>query len=123
MNEALAIVHRACLPRVPWTLEQVQATFAGWEVIPLHRRGAMVATVLIRGPEIHVACDPGQEGRWLSRRFIRDTVGRLIDEYGYAETMVSKANAAGHAFVQRLGFEKVSGGDPVRYVCKELKHV
>lgn len=62
------------------------------------------AVVMIRGAEIHCAAPPERRGRWITRTAIRVVLGDILHRYGHALTSVIADNAAGHAFVQRLGF-------------------
>lgn len=89
---------------MPVSFEEFQWLCQDWEAEPVEVDGQLVGAVLMRGPEIHACIKPEGFGLWLSRRVLRDTLVRLVAEHGRAETSVATGNAAGEAFVQRLGF-------------------
>lgn len=103
-HSALHAAWESCRDRWPVEYEQFAEAMQGWDVEPVQVDGHVVGAVLMRGPEIHACIKPEGFGRWLSRRVLRDTLVRLVAEHGRAETSVATGNAAGEAFVQRLGF-------------------
>jgi len=103
-DEALRAAWESCRDRWPVEYEQFAEAMRGWDVEPVEVGGRIVGAVLMRGPEIHACIKPEGFGLWLSRRVLRDTLVRLVAEHGRAETSVATGNAAGEAFVQRLGF-------------------
>ncbi len=88
--------------------DEFAAFVSGWDVEPVQVRGDIVGAILTRGPEIHACIKPEGFGRWLSRAVLRRTVGKAVEMHGYAETRVTTGNAAGEAFVRRLGFLPVA---------------
>lgn len=103
------------------SFDRFAAAFDGWKVVPIERDGRAVATILIRGNEIH--CAAKEPGKWLSRKVLRESIGEILKQHGTCVTAVMPDNAAGHAFVQRLGFKRTSGGVVERYELKEMTHV
>lgn len=103
-HSALRAAWESCRDRWPVEYEQFAEAMRGWDVEPVEVGGRIVGAVLMRGPEIHACIKPEGFGLWLSRRVLRDTLVRLVAEHGRAETSVATGNAAGEAFVQRLGF-------------------
>lgn len=103
------------------SFDRFAAAFDGWRVIPVERGGEIVATIMTRGDEIH--CATKTPGKWLSRKVLRESIGEILKQHGTCVTAVMSDNAAGHAFVQRLGFKRIGGGDVVRYELKEMTHV
>ena len=118
---ALRLVYEACRERCPMSFDRFAAAFDGWKVAPIERDGEMVATILMRGDEIH--CATKEPGKWLSRKVLRESIGAILEQHGRCVTAVMADNDAGHAFVQRLGFKRMSGGEIVRYELKEMTHV
>lgn len=70
--------------------------------MPVRKSGRLVGAIITKGPEIHCG---GIERGWLTRKAIRQTLGKLLDRYGHALTAVRCDNQAGQVFVERLGFE------------------
>lgn len=79
-----------------------------------------VAAILIKGPEIH--CASIKDG-WINRRVIKQHLGRLIDKYGYATSMIHINDTAGRTFAERLGFklQNIEGIDCF-YRIERAKH-
>ena len=120
-SDALRLVYEACKERCPMSFDRFAAAFDGWKVAPIERDGKMVATILMRGNEIH--CAAKEPGKWLSRKVLRDSIGAILEQHGICTTAVMADNSAGHAFVQRLGFKRTTSGEIVRYELKEMTHV
>jgi GNAT superfamily N-acetyltransferase len=99
---ALAYAYEALKPRLPMSFDDFCKTFEPFEII-----GVNGGAVMVRGNEVHVAVVKSCEGKWISRRLIRDVLGKLITQYGCAVTTVMKDNERGQRFVERLGFNKV----------------
>lgn len=109
--EALALAFVSAEARLPqMDFPQFVSSLANWEVYPVVVDHTVVGAVLTYGPEIH-ACISDGYGRWLSKRVLRNTLERILDEYGYATT--SATTPAGEQFVKRLGFVET---EPGRYV-------
>lgn len=80
--------------------------------------------VMINGAEIHYARLPEYKGRCLTKTKIREHIKPILDEYGYAFTMVRKENKIGDIFVRRIGFKKIGEQDTLNlYVLEESKYV
>lgn len=120
-HDALRVAWQACRNRVPVSAEAFANAFDGWEVHPIERGGQVVAAVLIKGDEVHAASIA--PGKWLSRAVLRKSIGAIVDRYGVCRTAVMRDNAAGHAFVRRLGFEPVSHGEVTQYELRKPRHV
>lgn len=78
--------------------------FADWEMHPITAKGALMGVTIMRGPEIHVSILPQYLGRWVTRRFLKETLLKALGEYGLAVTQVFAANLEARRFVERLGF-------------------
>lgn len=113
----LASAYEALKPRLPLSFDDFCKVFEPFEIVNV-KGGA----VMIRGNEVHVAVVKTAEGKWLSRRLIREVLGRLIDEYGSAVTTVMADNERGQRFVERLGFERAGGKNGViGYELRQLR--
>lgn len=65
------------------------------------------AVVICRDDEIHVAAASAVRGRWFNRGDFRRLVVGMLRQFGRVTTSVAFDNAAGHRFVQALGFRPV----------------
>lgn len=89
----------------------------GWQIID--DRGAYIFR---NGPLFHV--ESFNDGRWCSRRVLRETLGDAIARYGYAETTVRTHHEPGHALARRLGFVKIEEANGItRYRLFESPHL
>ena len=106
------------------------ARLLGWELVPdgwgfveIHRDGKLAAFFLVRGNEIHVHRLPAYKGRWLTRQDVERVGLPMIAEHGAIVTTVMLVNAAGHKFVQRMGFTRTHEKDGiVHYRTERLTH-
>lgn len=81
--------------------QELANRLAGWRFFDCG--GAVVMT---RDDELHVAAPRERRGMWITRRDLREVLGGILQRFGSARTSVMADNAAGQAFVQRLGFRK-----------------
>lgn len=114
----LSDVHLALLARAPaLLLADVELAFADWEVV-----GVRGGAVLVRENEVHVAVKDEARGRWLSRKLIRQILGKMLEHYGVVKTSVKNDNGPGREFVERLGFERVGSDEgKVSYELRALR--
>lgn len=120
-DDALRVAWLACRDRVSMPLPDFIRAFDGWDVLPVTHADEVVAAVLMRGDEIHAASIA--PGKWITRKLIRDSVGKLLEKHGKCTTMVMQSNPAGEAFVKRLGFIKTQDGEVMRYELRKARHV
>lgn len=109
----------ACGDRSPSiSPEQMAALLPDWKFYDCDS-----AVVMQRGPEIHVAAPSNARGRWLNRRHIREFLSGTLRIFGRVITSVKDDNAAGIAFVTRLGFERISESNgSIFFQMNEVKH-
>jgi GNAT superfamily N-acetyltransferase len=100
------------------TLEEWTVKVVGWEFKPIYRMDNLVAVVMIKENEVHVATDKRYHGKWLSRKVIKDIFGKILEEYGQVKTCVGFGNTKAENFVTRLGFEP----DLIVYTLDTIKH-
>lgn len=104
---------------VDFTLEEWATRIADWEFKPIYQDSNLVAVVMVRRNEIHVAADKKYHGKWLSRKVIRDILGTIIEDYGHAVTSVGFGNDEAAKFIERLGFEP----EVTVYKLEKLTHI
>lgn len=89
------------------TLDEFQQRFSDWQFLPIASRGELAGVAIMRGPEIHVCIKPEHAGRWVTRRFLSETLMHAVRTYGVALTQVMAGNLAARRFVERLGFRPI----------------
>lgn len=101
------------------TLDDFRQRFADWQFLPIASRGELAGVAIMRGPEIHVSIKPEHAGRWVTRRFLSNTLLHAIRTYGIALTQVTAENLAARRFVERLGFRPIGHtGTIITYEAK-----
>lgn len=88
-------------------LDEFRRRFEVWEFSPVTIRGETAGVTIMRGPEIHVSILPQYRGRWVTRRFLNETLGRALRDYGIAVTQIFAENLDARRFVERLGFRPI----------------
>lgn len=104
-SAACEILRASVAERLYISQRQWESALREFEIVPVKRSGRLVGAVMMKGPEIH--CGGIEKGWACSRAMIRKTLGRILDEYGYALTAVMMDNHEGQRFCERLGFEAV----------------
>lgn len=101
------------------TPPEMAQRLVGWEFIDVSG-----AVVMRRGAELHAAAPFDVRGKWITRRNMRAVLLDTLARFGRVVTSVTLANAAGHAFVRRLGFVESGRNDhSTAYVLTECRHV
>ena len=88
--------------RFDLTEEEFLKAVESWEVYPV-KGGA----VLIKGDQIHACVLPEAFGKWVTKKAIKETLGKILEKHGRAVTSVKLGNVVGERFVARLGFQKI----------------
>jgi len=101
-NRHLRDAYLSAKDRFDLTEEEFLKAVESWEVYPV-KGGA----VLIKGEQIHACVLPEAFGRWVTKKAIRETLGKVLEEHGRAVTSVKLGNVVGERFVARLGFQKI----------------
>ncbi len=96
--------------------EDYAVAMDGWEVIPVYDKEEIIGGVLINGSEIHV--DICRTPAGTARGMIRQTLNKIIDEYGFAETYIINTNKIAKRWCERLGFVEV-----MVYEDKNVSHL
>jgi hypothetical protein len=101
LNRHLKLAYLSAKDRLDITEEEFLKAVESWEVYPVNG-----GAVLINGEEIHACVIPEYFGRWLTKKTLRETLGKVLEKYGRAITRMASGNKAGAKFVSRLGFQK-----------------
>lgn len=112
-------VYNTISERIELSKEDFLEKLKEWDLRPIYLAGKIAAVVMIKDNEIHVASAEEGRGKWLSRGFIKDTLGGIIKEHGTAVTRAEYDNTSARAFIERLGFVP----ETVLYRLDKLKHV
>lgn len=83
---------------------QILQELESWEVKPLDFEGRHVATLIVKGTEVHFALAPGWRPAGSHRGAVRAVLQPVFDRFGFLTTRVLHGRYAQKAFVQKLGF-------------------
>lgn len=116
------IIYESVKDRLPMTLEQFKEALKDWEFIELFEDGKPFGAVMIKETEIHVGFL--KVPTVSIRRYIKETIGKVIDKYGFATTSVTKNNEKGLKFCKRFGYIPVNEDDTKIYMkCDRCNYV
>lgn len=76
-----------------------------WDIHPIEEDGALLAAVMRKGTEVHIAVAPEHQRRKFTRARAQRFVAPLLEEHGFLTTRVVHGEPAKQLFVQRLGFK------------------
>ena len=120
MQAVYDLIVRALRPRLPaFTKDDIQHTFATWELIPIIRNTTLVGVALRKEAELHLIIDPTHQNTICFLKQSKQIVSETIAKYGYAETKVVTEHTLGHRLADILGFSIISNSDNVVCYKKE----
>lgn len=93
----------------------VRRFFTDWEIIPVRVEDRHVATIVLKGTEIHFALVAGWRPKACYRGAIKAFLKPLIERQGYLTTRVPHDRPAQKQFVARVGFKPTWRDDKVEY--------
>lgn len=105
-NAAIKLIYDSVKDRTEMTLEQFANALKDWEFIELKQDGKVFGVVMKKENELHVSFDGVP--KFSIRKFIKDTIGKVIENYGFAVTSVTKGNEKGLEFCKRFGYVQTS---------------
>ena len=106
INRAITLIYNSVKYRVDLTLEQFAEALKDWNFVELEHDGKLYGVVMIKDNELHVSFDGVP--KFSIRKHIKETIGKVIEKYGYAVTVVTKGNEKGLNFCKRFGFVVVN---------------
>ena len=106
INRAITLIYNSVKDRVDLTLEQFAEALKDWNFVELEHDGKLYGVVMIKDNELHVSFDGVP--KFSIRKHIKETIGKVIEKYGYAVTVVNKVNEKGLNFCKRFGFVVVN---------------
>jgi RimJ/RimL family protein N-acetyltransferase len=99
---AISMVYASVKDRLDMPLLSFNAALKDWKVIPLKEQGWIIGGVLQKENEVHIGY--GIKPSSSIRGHLKDTLKKVLDQYGNAITSVMEENKKGINFCKRLGF-------------------
>lgn len=104
----LECVYESVRHRVACDYAEFERIFRAFEIVPILYCGDTVGAVMRRGPEIHIAIHPDQQGKiWLRPVLVRE-MRETLRRHGRAVTSVANEHHTGHRLARMLGFRVTS---------------
>lgn len=99
---ALSMIYSSVKDRLNMPFNGFELALKDWEVVPLKEQGWIIGGVLAKENEIHVGY--GLKPSSSIRGHIKNTLKKMLDQYGSVVTSVMEENKKGINFCKRLGF-------------------
>lgn len=99
---AVKMIYESIKDRLDMPFEDFYKVMLDWDIFPLKQQNIVIGGVLSKGNEIHVGY--GVKPSASIKKHIKETLKRIIDQYGSAITSVMEQNQRGINFCKRLGF-------------------
>jgi hypothetical protein len=122
INRAIILIYNSIKHRTDMTLEQFAEALKDWNFVELENNDKLFGVIMIKGNELHISLDGIP--KFSIRRYLKETIGKVIQNYGYAVTTVTKGNEKGLNFCKRFGFVVVNEDQSKIYMkCDRCKYV
>ena len=105
-NIAINAIYESVKERLPISKEQFVEALKDWKFVELYDKDELFGAVMIKDNDLHVGFT--KTPSMSIRRYIKQTIGKVINEYGYATTSVTKGNEKGLNFCKRFGYQIIS---------------
>lgn len=92
-------------PTLYITKDEFVKSLEGWEIEPIEIDGVVALITMTKGALFHFVSM--KTGKPFSMKVVRGTIGRVIEQHGYAETRTPKDDVRMHRFNNRLGFKAI----------------
>ena len=102
---ALSMIYSSVKDRLNMPFDGFEVALKDWEITPLKEQGLIIGGVLSKENEIHVGY--GLKPSSSIRGHIKDTLKKMLDQYGSVVTSVMEENKKGINFCKRLGFIEI----------------
>lgn len=114
-DKAISLIYNSVKDRTEVSLEQFANALKDWELIELMQDNKLFGVVMKKENELHVSFDGVP--KFSIRKYIKQTIGKVIDNYGFAITSVTKGNEKGLKFCKRFGYVQI-GEDATKIYMK-----
>jgi RimJ/RimL family protein N-acetyltransferase len=103
--QAMKMIYESVKGRLNMGFDDFYAVMGDWEVTPLRNKDVIVGGVLSKKNEVHIGY--GIKPTFSIRSHLKQTLKKVLDQYGYAVTSVMLENEKGINFCKRLGFVEI----------------
>lgn len=120
-DQAIFMLYESVKDRLPMDLQTFNKCLVDWNIVPLHQNDEIIGAVMQKENELHIGY--GKKSKASIRGHLM-ILKKVIEEYGFAITAVSKDNPKGLNFCKRLGFvELAQESDKILLRCYRSRYV
>jgi len=121
-NRAISLIYNSVKNRLNITFDQFAEALKDWDFVELEHNNKLFGVVMIKDNELHVSFDGIP--KFSIRKHIKETIGKVIEKYGFAITSVTKGNEKGLNFCKRFGFVVVNeDSSKIHMKCDRCNYV
>lgn len=121
-NRAINLIYKTVKNRLNITADEFAEALNGWEFVELEHQSKLFGVIMIKENELHISLDGIP--KFSIRKHLKNTIGQVIKNYGFAITTVSKGNEKGLSFCKRMGFVITNeDSTKIHMKCDRCKYV
>ena len=118
----LQVLYDSVAHRLTITFDEFVESLKDWTAIGLYENGELIGCVIQKINEVHIGYKVKPKSS--IKKHLKQTLKKVIDEYGYAVTYVSEENVEGLKFCKRLGFYEINKeSSKIKLKCDRCKYV
>lgn len=118
----LQVLYDSVAHRLTITFDEFVESLKDWEATGLYENGELIGCVIQKINEVHIGYKVKPKSS--IKKHLKQTLKKVIDEYGYAVTYVSEENIEGLKFCKRLGFYEINKeSSKIKLKCDRCKYV
>jgi hypothetical protein len=121
MSELFEALYKSVEKRISISFDDFVRSLKDWTPIGLYENGELIGCVIQKENEVHIGYM--QKPKASIKKHLKETLKKVIDEYGYAITYVAEENAEGLKFCKRLGFYELNREhSKIKLKCDRCKY-
>ena len=118
----LDVLYDSLKNRITIERDTFKQIFSTWNVTGLYEQDVLIGCVVQKNHEVHIGYK--QKPTVSIRKHLKNTLKKVLNDYGFATTSVMKNNMNGLNFCKRLGFYEISQDESkINLKCDRCKYV
>ena len=117
----LQVLYDSVKHRIEIPFDVFAESLKDWKTTGLYEKGELIGCVIQKVNEVHIGYKVKPKSS--IRKHLKETLKKVIDEYGYAVTYVAEENFEGLKFCKRLGFYELNKeSSKIKLKCDRCKY-
>ena len=117
----LQVLYDSVKHRIEIPFDVFEESLKDWKTTGLYENGELIGCVIQKINEVHIGYRV--KPRASIKKHLKETLKKVIDEYGYAVTYVAEDNIDGLKFCKRLGFYELNKEhSKIKLKCDRCKY-